>query len=167
MKTQYKFITFILVLIAVTTYIGANFTNQYSKQEEEEEYYYVGEEFFIADDFPDFEIDTWPLFIDAIAWVESKWNPNAIGKRNDIGWLQITPIILKEVERLTGIHYFEKDRFDKEKSIEIFNIIQKYHNPERDLHFALKIWNPQAPISYHRKVMEKYQELLKNYEKQW
>ena len=49
------------------------------------------------------------------------------------------------------------------KSIEIFNVVMNARNPERDKHFALKIWNSKAPVSYHTKVMNKYKELLNEY----
>ena len=106
---------------------------------------------------------TWSLFVEALIYVESGGDNNAMGKHNDGGCLQITPITVEDANRILGYgKYTLNDRFSREKSIEIFNAIQDYYNPERDLHFALKLWNPKAPYSYHLKVMRKYDELLNN-----
>jgi len=37
----------------------------------------------------------WELFVKALIQVESKGNPEAIGTKNDVGILQITPIFVK------------------------------------------------------------------------
>lgn len=108
--------------------------------------------------------DDWALFIDALAWVESGWNTQALGTKKDVGWLQLTPIMVADANEILGAEYCTlDDRYFKEKSIEIFNVVMNERNPDRDKHFALKIWNPKAPVSYHTKVMDKYYELLNNY----
>lgn len=104
--------------------------------------------------------DTWDTFIEALIYVESKGDRMAVGSRNDVGVLQITPIMLEDANRIVGEErYTLDDRKDRDKSIEIFNIIQNHYNPEHDMHYALKIWNSRAPISYHRAVMDKYREM--------
>ena len=103
----------------------------------------------------------WNTFIKALAWVESEWNPEAIGQTEDVGYLQITPIIILDANRIVGSNkYSLDDRKDINKSIEIFNVIMDNYNPTHDLNYSLKIWNPKAPVSYHRKVMTKYNELI-------
>ena len=52
-----------------------------------------------------------------------------------------------------------EDRLDSLKSVEMFNIIQDHYNPQHDYHWALKLWNSGAPLSYHRKVMDKFNEI--------
>lgn len=102
----------------------------------------------------------WDAFTRALIWVESRGNSNAVGKLDDIGILQIRPIIVEDCNRILGYERFTlTDRLDSLKSVEMFNIIQDHYNPQHDLHFALKIWNPRSPISYHRKVMNKYTEI--------
>ena len=102
--------------------------------------------------------DNWKAFIEALIWVESRGDENAAGKHNDMGVLQITPIAVAEANRIIGWEKYKlEDRLNREKSIEIFEVIQARHNPAKDLHYALKIWNPRAPISYHRKVFEQYE----------
>lgn len=105
----------------------------------------------------------WDAFIEALIWIESEDNPNAVGNNDDVGVLQITPILLEEVNRLLGDEvYTLEDRYDREKSIEMFNIVQKHHNPKRNIHLALKIWNSKANLEYHRKVENKYNEICNN-----
>ena len=102
----------------------------------------------------------WDAFIEALIHVESKGDSTAVGSRNDVGVLQITPIMLEDANLIVGEErYTLDDRTDRDKSIEIFNIIQNHYNPDHDMHYALKIWNSRAPISYHRAVMDKYREI--------
>jgi hypothetical protein len=54
---------------------------------------------------------------------------------------------------------YMNDALNRKRSIEMYNIIQGYYNPEKDLHLALKIWNPKAPLSYHKKVQAEYEKL--------
>lgn len=102
----------------------------------------------------------WNAFIEALIHVESRGDSAAVGTKNDVGVLQITPIMINDANRIIGEpRYALDDRTDRDKSIEIFNIIQNHYNPDHDLHFALKIWNSKAPVSYHRAVMDEYNRL--------
>ena len=115
--------------------------------------------------YPDYspeQIQDWNTFITALAWVESRWNDNAESPKQAVGYLQLTPIIVKDANRIVGHEEFSLDsRNDREQSIEIFNIIMDNYNPQHDMQYALKIWNPYAKVSYHRAVMRKYNELKK------
>lgn len=44
----------------------------------------------------------WDIFIQALIQVESEGKSNAVGKTNDVGILQITPIYVKDVNRILG-----------------------------------------------------------------
>lgn len=102
----------------------------------------------------------WELFTQALIWVESKGDSKAVGSKDDTGVLQITPILLRDCNRILGYERFTLiDRLDSLKSVEMFNIIQDHYNPQHDYHLALKIWNGHAPLSYHRKVMDKFNEI--------
>ena len=104
----------------------------------------------------------WETFIKALIWVESKDNPDAIGSLDDVGVLQILKVIVDDCNRILGYDkYSYEDRKDSLKSIEMFNVIQWYYNPEKDMHFALKLWNSKAPVSYHKKVFKKFDEINK------
>lgn len=99
----------------------------------------------------------WDAFINALIHIESKGKWDAVGTSNDVGVLQITPICVEQANIYVGYDkYSLDDRLDSLKSVEMFNIVQDKLNPEHDLHFALKIWNSKAPISYHEKVMNEY-----------
>lgn len=102
----------------------------------------------------------WELFTQALIWVESKGDSKAVGSKDDMGVLQITPILLHDCNRILKYEAFTlEDRLDSLKSVEMFNIIQDHYNPQHDYHLALKIWNGHAPLSYHRKVMDKFNEI--------
>lgn len=104
----------------------------------------------------------WNAFIEALIWVESKGNPNAIGNSDDVGVLQIKKVMVDECNRIVGYKHFEyEDRLDSIKSVQMFNVVQKYYNPKKNMHFALKIWNSKASLNYHQKVENKYNELKK------
>ncbi len=102
----------------------------------------------------------WELFTKALIWVESKGDSKAVGKNDDVGVLQITPILLRDCNRILEMEVFTlEDRLDSLKSVEMFNIIQDHYNPQHDYHLALKIWNSGAPLSYHRKVMDRFNQI--------
>lgn len=102
----------------------------------------------------------WDTFTKALIWVESKGDSKAVGSKDDVGVLQITPILVEDCNRILKNEGFTlEDRLDSLKSVEMFNIIQDHYNPQHDYHWALKLWNSGAPLSYHRKVMDKFNEI--------
>lgn len=102
----------------------------------------------------------WEIFTQALIWVESRGDRNAIGSKDDVGVLQITPVLVQDCNRIVGYDKYDlDDRLDSLRSVEMFNVIQDHYNPQHDCHWALKIWNSRAPLSYHRKVMDKYNEI--------
>lgn len=116
-------------------------------------------------DAPTYEedIDTWSIFVEALIWVESRGDETIVGANDDGGVLQLTPVYIAEANGILGRrgYYKVEDRFNREKSIEIFNVVNAYHNPERDFRTATRLHNPGAGIAYHEKVMQRYEELLK------
>ena len=102
----------------------------------------------------------WELFTFALILHESKDNDMAVGPTGDAGCLQFTKIAVDDANRILGLEKFTLgDRFSREKSLEMFNIIQGHYNPKHDPQLALKIHNPLAPLSYHTEVMKIYNEL--------
>ena len=98
------------------------------------------------------------MFIQSIIHVESKGDALAIGSKNDVGILQITPICVKEANRIIKRkEYTLADRFSHKKSVEIFNIIQSHYNPAFNYRTACKIWNPGAGKSYTEKILKEYE----------
>lgn len=94
--------------------------------------------------------------ISAIIAVESKGDEKAVSANGKCcGILQITPILVKEVNQIVGEQRYKlEDRFDREKSIEMFYIMQSTHNPSHDIRKAVAIWNRAG--WYYRKVMKQY-----------
>ncbi|MGN1263741.1 MAG: lytic transglycosylase domain-containing protein [Prevotella sp.] len=107
----------------------------------------------------------WAPVIDAIIYVESNGNPNAVSG-NSCGAMQITPILVKEcnlilARRKSNKRYTLQDRFSVEKSKEMFLLIQSYHNPENNVEKAIRSWNGGMRYSvkrtqrYYDKVMRR------------
>lgn len=87
------------------------------------------------------------IVLDAIIDYESRGNPNALNSKEDaVGILQITPIAIKEVNRILSIRGIKKsyslsDRWDPIKSKEIYYITQAFHNPSYNPQLAARLWN--------------------------
>ena len=69
-----------------------------------------------------------PNLIEAIIYVESRGDIKAHNISEDaVGCLQIRPIMLREVNRLLGYNKYKlADRWNKSKSIEMFNVIKEH-----------------------------------------
>ena len=100
--------------------------------------------------------------IRAIIKVESNGNAYAYNKPEQAaGILQIRPVMLKHVNKLTGSKYTLSDRYDSTKSIAMFDSLMKYRNPTYNILLASNLWN-RGTISYKRytytdKVLAKYE----------
>lgn len=98
----------------------------------------------------------------ALIYTESEGNPLAVGKNNDLGCLQITPVYVDEVRRITkDTSYCHTDAFNPEKALEMFSVVQDYHNPNHDIDAAIRLHN-KAPW-YGQKVLRRIQS-IKQYE---
>lgn len=96
----------------------------------------------------------WDIFIEALIEVESENNPQAVGSKDDVGILQITPIYVADVNRILGEEaYFLEDRTDPGKSLEMFEIMQNHYNPKLDINKAIKLHNPGAGARYKAKIL--------------
>ena len=110
----------------------------------------------------------WSRVIDAIAKVESKGNPKAHNPIGDCaGILQITPGLVKQCNTWLKVkkskkRYTLRDRYNVEKSKEMFVMVQSYYNKSNDVEKAIRIWNggPGYSVSktngYLKKVMKYY-----------
>lgn len=82
----------------------------------------------------------------AVAWYESRFQEKAINPVSGArGILQITLPMIQEVNRILIKYGIDKefmwdDAFNINKSIEIWYIVQKYHNPEYNIQKACQIW---------------------------
>lgn len=106
------------------------------------------------------ELDEWTILTMAIMKTESEFDPSRIGATQDVGIMQFTPIAVEEVNRILRLEgkeeeYSHLDAFDIEKTIEMFNIIQSYHNKEQNISKAIHQHNPGgASIGYGKKVYD-------------
>ena len=152
----------LLISMAVVFFCAGGLTGQLSERHRQEkvveekikEVYVEGE-----------ELDEWEILQMAIAKTESEYNPEAMGSSGDLGVFQITEIFVHEVNRLLGEEgYTHLDAFNVEKSIEMFNIVQDGHNPDKSISKAIAVHNPGGnSIDYGKRV---YQNLafVKRYE---
>jgi hypothetical protein len=114
------------------------------------------------------QTDNWDKFIEAVIWKESEGKEDAIGDSGKaVGVLQIHPIMVREANRILAMkdkskenYYNYDDRYSREKSIEMFKVVQDYHNKNHDFDKALEIWNKNHPASYRNLIMDKYIELI-------
>ena len=100
----------------------------------------------------------WDYLQDAIIYVESRGIDTIKGECHSVGCLQITPIYVKEVNIISGAHYTLNDRKNRQKSLEMFEILQKHYNPEKNLLKALRYHNFNSPSKYKKMIFKKINE---------
>lgn len=131
----------------------------------------VGEPKFVK---PVYTLDVEPL-IQAMIMVESRGNDSAYHKgEKAVGCLQIRPIMVREVNRILGIQkseleYALEDRWSREKSIEIFHIVNSYHNKNNTYEAIARSWNggpAWAQKSNTKKYWRKVNRQLKKLKKE-
>ena len=103
----------------------------------------------------------WEELILAIAYTESKFKDDAVGAANDTGQLQITEQYVREVNRLYKTSYTLEDAFDFGKSLEMYDLMQRAYNPDRDLNEAIKHHNRNA---YYKATVLENLALILRYE---
>ena len=112
----------------------------------------------------------WNPVMEAIILVESEGNPRAVCGRQ-VGCMQITPICVKECnlilkERGSEKRYTLNDRFDVQKSKEMFLLIQSHRNKSNNVETAIRAWNGGPKFSvraterYYQKVMRRMKNAL-------
>lgn len=106
----------------------------------------------------------WDFLILALIEVESEGYQFAVGPTNDLGILQITPIYVREVNRLLGDTVYKLEhRTDIDKSLEMFEVYQSHYNPNKNIEKAIKLHNPKAGKWYINKVLTEYNKIKQNY----
>lgn len=111
----------------------------------------------------------WSDVIKAISYVESRWNPTAVSPCGRwVGYLQISKGMVTACNRIVGYKkYTFNDRYDKDKSIEMFYLFQNKYNPTGDIEKGIRMWNGgtgytiKSTNGYYKKVMKKYNEFTK------
>ena len=100
--------------------------------------------------------------LNAVMAVESNFDSMAYNvKENAVGCLQIRPIMVREVNRLLGEDkYTLKDRWNKAKSIEMFNVIRLHLKGASDEQIA-RVWNGGYNGHNIPKTMQYWQKVKK------
>jgi len=111
---------------------------------------------------------------EAICTVESNGNPLAVGDGGRAaGIAQIWAITVKDVNRIAGTNYTLNDRFDPEKSRQMFNLYVNHYGKGKSDGVKARIWNggPNAMRATGQKKINldryfaKIQKHLKNEQK--
>ncbi len=86
---------------------------------------------------------TFEDLLDAIEWVESKGDANAIGDNgNAVGSFQIWKIYVDDCNRILGRKQFTyHDRFSRERSREMVRVYLPYYCPEGNFEKMAKVHN--------------------------
>ena len=89
--------------------------------------------------------------LSALIFVESRGNDSAVGDKHligneAVGALQIRPIMVREVNRILKLQKSDKrftlkDRFERDKSIEMFYIWRNYHHKNSEPEVVARNWN--------------------------
>ena len=82
---------------------------------------FLAEETAIAQD----TLSEWNIFTLALMKVESEYNNNAVSSVGAKGYFQMTPIYVKEVNRVHKTHFTFDQVTDFDKAYEIFDLMQK------------------------------------------
>ena len=117
----------------------------------------LAEEIAFAQDYvhkPD-TLSDWEVFTLALIKVESEYNNNAVSSVGAKGYFQMTPIYVKEVNRIHNTDFTFDQVTDFDNAYEIFDLMQKAHNPDYDMDRALELHNGKHDW-YNKRV---YQEM--------
>ena len=100
-------------------------------------------------------------FVSAIIEVESNWDSTALNKKEDaVGYLQIRPVMVEEVNRILEIKksskkYSLEDRWDLEKSVEMFNVYKDFYSKKSSKEKIARRWNG-GPSGHNKPSTVKY-----------
>jgi hypothetical protein len=112
----------------------------------------------------------WGAVVKAIAQVESEERPDQVSSNGlYVGYLQMSKILVRQCNQILGTQaYTYNDRYDKQKSIEMFIVFQEHFNKEGNMEKAIRLWcsgdlkcmnRKRATNGYYRRVMRKYTEM--------
>lgn len=86
-------------------------------------------------------LDEWEIFTMALMKVESDYDNTAVSSVGAKGYFQITPIYVKEVNRIHKTNYTFDQVTDFNTAWTIFDLMQKAHNPNYNMDRALELHN--------------------------
>ena len=113
------------------------------------------------DDVKEQPLSDWDMFTLALMKVESNYEPTAVSSKGAKGYFQITPIYVKEVNRVHKTDYkYDEVVKSFEKSYEVFTLMQEAHNEEYDMDEALRLHNGDHKW-YRRRVYKEMDAIMK------
>lgn len=107
-------------------------------------------------------LDTWEIFTLALMKVESEYNNNAVSSAGAKGYFQMTPIYVREVNRIHKTNFTFDEVTDFETAYRIFDLMQQAHNPDYSLDRALELHNGNH--SWYRTRVYNEMKRIYNYE---
>lgn len=102
----------------------------------------------------------WKPYIESIIQVESNGNPNAVSKCGKcVGAMQIKTIVVddcNEYLKMIGSkkRFTYQDRYNINKSKEMFLLIQKRYNKSNDIEKGIRIWNGGCGYYKNQKLVK-------------
>jgi soluble lytic murein transglycosylase-like protein len=81
----------------------------------------------------------------AVIYVESRGNPLAYNKKEKAaGIIQMRPVMVRHINRLSPEKFTLKDRYNPDKAIRMFHILMEKRNPSYNIDTACSLWNAGA-----------------------
>lgn len=111
----------------------------------------------------DDQMSDWNMFTMALMKVESEYDSTQVSSKGAKGYFQITPVYVNEVNRVHNTNYSMNDVLSFDSAYEIFDLMQKAHNPDYSMKTAIQLHNGKS-YWYRKRVMNAYED-IKKYEK--
>lgn len=102
----------------------------------------------------------WDMFTMALIKVESDYDSLAVSTVGAKGYFQITPIYVKEVNKIHKTKFTMDDVINLETAYQIFDLMQQAHNQDYDMNKAIILHNGKHEW-YRRRVMNAYEDVKK------
>ena len=96
-------------------------------------------------------LSQWDIFTLALMKVESEYDNSAVSSVGARGYFQMTPIYVREVNRVHNTNFTFDQVTDFETAYQIFDLMQKAHNPDYNMDKALELHNGKHAW-YNRRV---------------
>ena len=96
-------------------------------------------------------LSQWDIFTLALMKVESEYDNSAVSSVGARGYFQMTPIYVREVTRVHNTNFTFDQVTDLETAYQIFDLMQKAHNPDYNMDKALELHNGKHAW-YNRRV---------------